>query len=92
MLEDMLRACILDFGGTWDTYLLIEEFSYNNSYHASIDRPPFEMLYGQRCRTLVCRGEVGHQVMGSIEVMLKTTKLIQQVRDRLRIVQSRQKS
>ncbi|KAJ9544814.1 hypothetical protein OSB04_024521 [Centaurea solstitialis] len=47
-LEDMLRACVLDFGGSWDTYLPLAEFSYNNSYHSSIGMPPFEMLYGRR--------------------------------------------
>ena len=53
-LEDMLRACVLDFGGSWDMYLPLAEFSFNNSYHASIDRPPFEMLYGRKCRTPIC--------------------------------------
>ena len=91
-LEDMLRACVLDFGGSWDTYLPLAEFSYNNSYHASIDRPPFEMLYGRRCRTPICWGEVGQRVMGSTEVVLKTTERIQQVRSRLQTAQSRQKS
>nr|XP_043625638.1 uncharacterized protein LOC122597070 [Erigeron canadensis] len=45
-LEDMLRACIIDFGGPWDAYLPLAEFSYNNSYHSSIKMPPYEMLYG----------------------------------------------
>ena len=91
-LEDMLRACVLDFGGSWDTYLPLAEFLYNNSYHASIDRPPFEMLYGRKCRTPICWGEVGQRVIGSTEVVLKTTELIQQVRSRLQTAQSRQKS
>ena len=85
-------ACVLDFGASWDTYLPLAEFSYNNSYHASIDRPPFEMLYGRRCRTPICWGEVGQRVMGSTEVVLKTTERIQQVRSRLQTAQSRQKS
>ena len=76
MLEDKLRACMLDFGGSWDTYLPVTEFSYNNNYHASIDRAPFKMFYGQRSRSQVCWDEVGHQVMGSTEVVLKTTILI----------------
>lgn len=71
-LEDMLRKGILYFGGSWDTYLPLAEFSYNNSYHASIDRPPFEMLYGRKCRTPICWGEVGQRVMGSTDVVLKT--------------------
>ncbi|KAI3712329.1 hypothetical protein L1987_70880 [Smallanthus sonchifolius] len=57
-LEDMLRACALDFGGSWDYHLPLAEFSYNNSYHSSIGMPSFEALYGRKCRTLVCWGEI----------------------------------
>nr|GFC80405.1 reverse transcriptase domain-containing protein [Tanacetum cinerariifolium] len=46
MLEDMLRACVIDFGSSWDKHLPLVEFSYNNSYHASIKAAPFEALYG----------------------------------------------
>ncbi|GJV76098.1 putative reverse transcriptase domain-containing protein [Tanacetum coccineum] len=46
-LEDMLRACVIDFGGSWDVYLPLAEFSYNNSYHSSIRCAPFEALYGR---------------------------------------------
>jgi transposase InsO family protein len=48
-LEDMLRACVLDFGGSWDTHLPLAELSYNNSYHKSIKAAPFEALYGRKC-------------------------------------------
>ena len=58
-LEDMLRACVLNFGGSWDTYLPLAEFSYNNSHHSSIGMPLFELLYGRRCRNPICWGEVG---------------------------------
>ena len=90
-LEDMLRACVLDFGGSWDTYLPLVEFSYNNSYHASIGMPPYEMLYGRKCRTPICWGEVGHHVLGSTNVVQKTTENIQTIRERLHTAQSRQK-
>ena len=50
VLEDMLRACVIEFGGHWDD-LPLAEFSYNNSYHSSIDMAPFEALYGRRCRS-----------------------------------------
>nr|GEV06040.1 retrotransposon protein, putative, Ty3-gypsy subclass [Tanacetum cinerariifolium] len=50
-LEDMLRACIIDFGNSWDRHLPLVEFSYNNSYHASIKVAPFEALYGRKCRS-----------------------------------------
>ncbi|KAJ0574580.1 putative nucleotidyltransferase, Ribonuclease H [Helianthus annuus] len=53
-LVDMLRACIMDFGGSWDDHLPLVEFSYNNSYHNSIKMAPYEMLYGRKCRTPVC--------------------------------------
>ncbi|KAJ9545001.1 hypothetical protein OSB04_024708 [Centaurea solstitialis] len=91
-LEDMLRACVLDFGGSWDTYLPLAEFSYNNSFHASIGMPPYEMLYGRRCRTPICWGEVGQRELGSTEIVQKTTESIDMIHERLRTAQSRQKS
>nr|GEV58928.1 hypothetical protein [Tanacetum cinerariifolium] len=47
-LEDMLCAYVIDFGGNWDRHLPLVEFSYNNSYHASIKAAPFKALYGSR--------------------------------------------
>ncbi|GKD01031.1 putative reverse transcriptase domain-containing protein [Tanacetum coccineum] len=52
-LEDMLRACVIDFGNGWDRHLPLVEFSYNNSYHTSIKAAPFEALYGRKCRSPV---------------------------------------
>ncbi|KAI3742408.1 hypothetical protein L1987_60089 [Smallanthus sonchifolius] len=72
MLKDMLRACALDFGGNWDDHLPLAEFSYNNSYHSSIGIPPFEALYGRKCRTPVCWGEIGQRELGSKEVVKET--------------------
>ena len=51
VMEDMLRACVLDFEGTWETHLPLIEFAYNNSYHSSIGMAPFEALYGRPCRS-----------------------------------------
>ncbi|GJX40628.1 putative reverse transcriptase domain-containing protein [Tanacetum coccineum] len=56
-LEDMLRACVLDFGKGWDRHLPLVEFSYNNSYHISIKAAPFEALYGRKCRSSICWAE-----------------------------------
>ncbi|GJV16317.1 putative reverse transcriptase domain-containing protein [Tanacetum coccineum] len=53
-LEDMLRACVLDFGRSWDVHLPLVEFSYNNSYHASVRCAPFEALYGRKCVRHLC--------------------------------------
>ncbi|KAI3676149.1 hypothetical protein L1987_85749 [Smallanthus sonchifolius] len=62
-LEDMLRACIIDFGGSWDNHLPLAEFSYNNSYHSTICMPPFEKLYRRKCRTPVCRGKLDKRTL-----------------------------
>ncbi|GJV31478.1 putative reverse transcriptase domain-containing protein [Tanacetum coccineum] len=56
-LEDMLRACVIDFGNGWVKHLPLVEFSYNNSYHAIIKAAPYEALYGQKCRSPVCWAE-----------------------------------
>ena len=53
VLEDMLRECVREFGGHWDILLPLAQFSYNNSYHSSIDMAPFEALYGRRCRSTI---------------------------------------
>ncbi|GJR35350.1 putative reverse transcriptase domain-containing protein [Tanacetum coccineum] len=56
-LEVMLRACVLDFGGSWDVHLSLVEFSYNNSYHYIVRCATFEALYGRKCRSLIMRAE-----------------------------------
>ncbi|GKC48134.1 putative reverse transcriptase domain-containing protein [Tanacetum coccineum] len=73
-LEDMLRACAIDFGKGWVNHLPLVEFSYNNSYHASIKAAPFEALYGRKCRSPVCWTEVGEaQILGP-ELIQETTE------------------
>ncbi|GJU22092.1 reverse transcriptase domain-containing protein [Tanacetum coccineum] len=62
-LEDMLRACVIDFGGSWDVHLLLAEFSYNNSYHTSIRCAPFKAIYGRKCRSPVLWAEIREGVM-----------------------------
>ncbi|KAD6796412.1 hypothetical protein E3N88_07308 [Mikania micrantha] len=91
-LEDMLRACIIDFGGSWDDYLPLAEFSYNNSYHSGLGMPPYEMLYGRRCRTPVCWGEVGPRELENKEILKVTNQRIDQIRAYLKAAQDRQKS
>nr|GEV59821.1 putative reverse transcriptase domain-containing protein [Tanacetum cinerariifolium] len=53
-LEDMLRACVIDYGNGWFKHLPLVKFSYNNNYHASTKAAPFEALYGRKCRSPVC--------------------------------------
>ncbi|GJT50396.1 putative reverse transcriptase domain-containing protein [Tanacetum coccineum] len=91
-LEDMLRACAIDFGKGWVNHLPLVEFSYNNSYHASIKAAPFEALYGQKCRSPVCWAEVGEVQLTGLEIVQETTEKIVQIKQRMQAARDRQKS
>ncbi|GKB47890.1 reverse transcriptase domain-containing protein [Tanacetum coccineum] len=72
-LEDMLRACVMDFEGSWDVHVLLVEFSYNNSYHSSVRCSPFEALYGRKCRSPILWTEVGERQLIGHEIVQETT-------------------
>ncbi|GKA48388.1 hypothetical protein Tco_0741346 [Tanacetum coccineum] len=91
-LEDMLRACVIDFENGWDRHLPLVEFSYNNSYHTSIKAAPFEALYGRKCRSPVCWAEVGEAQLTGPEIIHETTEKIFKIRDRMQAARDRQKS
>ncbi|KAJ9535831.1 hypothetical protein OSB04_un001012 [Centaurea solstitialis] len=91
-LEDMLRACVIDFGGNWDDHLPLVEFSYNNSYHTSIQCAPYEALYGRKCRSPLSWVEVGDSQLTGPELIQETTDKIGLIRDRLKAARDRQKS
>ncbi|GJT75536.1 putative reverse transcriptase domain-containing protein [Tanacetum coccineum] len=91
-LEDMLRACVIDFGSSWDRHLPLVEFSYNNSYHASIKAAPYEALYERKCRSPVCWSEVGDNQLTSPELICDPTEKIVQIKNHLLTAYSRQKS
>ena len=75
----MLRACALDFKGSWIDHLTLVEFAYNNSYQASIGMAPYEALYGRRCRSSICWDEVsGRKILGP-KIILRTCKKIELV-------------
>ncbi|GJW59696.1 putative reverse transcriptase domain-containing protein [Tanacetum coccineum] len=80
ILEDMLRACVIDFGKGWERYLPLVEFFYNNSYHASIKAAPFEALYGRKYRSPVCWAEVRDVQLTGPEIIHETTEKIVQIR------------
>ncbi|GKC28457.1 putative reverse transcriptase domain-containing protein [Tanacetum coccineum] len=75
-LEDMFRACVIDFEKGWERHLPLVEFSYNNTYHASIKATPFEALYGRKCRSPVCWAEVGYVQLTGPEIIHETTEKI----------------
>ncbi|GJU57413.1 putative reverse transcriptase domain-containing protein [Tanacetum coccineum] len=91
-LEDMLRACVIDFGKGWVNHFLLVKFSYNNSYHASIKAAPFEALYGRKCRSPFCWAEVGEVQLTGPEIVQETTEKIVVIKQRMQAARARQKS
>ncbi|GJS11075.1 putative reverse transcriptase domain-containing protein [Tanacetum coccineum] len=77
---------------SWDVYLLLVEFSYNNSYHSSVRCAPFEALYGRKCRSPIMWAEVGEGQLIGPELVQETTEKISQIKDRLKAARDRQKS
>ena len=92
ILEDMLRACVIDFGGSWDHFLPLAEFAYNNSYQSSIQMAPYEALYGRRCRSPVGWFEPGEARLLGTDLVQDALDKVKIIQDRLRTAQSRQKS
>ena len=88
-LEDMLKACVLEFKGSWDRYLPLMEFFYNNSYQSSIEMAPYEALYVRKCRTPLCWDEVGERKLLGPEIVQVTIDNVKVIRDRLKIAQDR---
>ncbi|GKC25200.1 putative reverse transcriptase domain-containing protein, partial [Tanacetum coccineum] len=91
-LEDMIRACVIDFGKGWDRNLPLVEFSYNNSYHTSIKAAPFKALYGKKCRSPIYWAEVGDAQLTGPEIVHETTEKIIQIKKRIQAARDRQKS
>ncbi|GJT72408.1 hypothetical protein Tco_1031694 [Tanacetum coccineum] len=91
-LEDMLRACVIDFGGSWDVHLPLAEFSYNNSYHSSIRCAPFEALYGRKCRSPILWAEIGESSLIGPELVQETTDKVVLIKEKLKAARDRQKS
>jgi transposase InsO family protein len=92
ILEDMIRACALQYRRSWDKSMLYAEFSYNNSYQKSLKMAPFEILYGRRCQTLLFWSEAGEQKVFGHNIFQEDEKQVHMVRENLRVAQSRQKS
>ena len=92
ILEDMLRACVLDHKGSWEEHLPLVEFAYNNNYQASIQMAPYEALYGTPCRSPICWIEVGESSITGPNLIRDTSENVGFIRQRLLTTQSRQKS
>ncbi|KAH0644499.1 hypothetical protein KY284_032383 [Solanum tuberosum] len=87
----MLRECVIDFGGHWDRFLPLCEFSYNNSYHSSIDMVSFEALYGRGCRSPIGWFEAGDVKPLGVNLLKDAQDKVMSIQDKLLAAQSRQK-
>ena len=72
MLEDILKACLLDLKGSWDEHFPLIEFTYNNSYQASIQMVPYKALYWRPCQSSICWTEVGERSTTGPELISET--------------------
>ncbi|GKB05300.1 putative reverse transcriptase domain-containing protein [Tanacetum coccineum] len=91
-LEDMLHACVIDFGKGWDRHLPLEEFLYNNSYYTSIKAASFEALFGHKCQSLICWAEGGDSHLTGLKIVHETTEKIIQIKSRMQAARDHQKS
>nr|GFC66766.1 putative reverse transcriptase domain-containing protein [Tanacetum cinerariifolium] len=91
-LKDMLRACVIDFDKGWVKHFPLAEFTYNNSYHASIKATPYEALYGRKCRSPICWAEVGESQLTGPKLIQETTEKIVLIKQRMQATQDLQKS
>ena len=92
VLEDMLRACVLDHKGIWEEHFPLVEFAYNNRYQASIQMAPYEALYRRPCRSLLCWTEVGESSITGPDMIRDTSEKVSLIRKCLLMAQSGQKS
>ena len=92
VLEDMLWGCVLDFMGSWDRYISLMEFSYNNSYQSRIGMAPYEALYGRKCRTPVCWIKLNEHKEIGLEIVKETEEKVRIIQQRLKAASDRQKS
>ena len=85
ILEDMLRACALQYGTSWDKSLPYAEFSYNNSYQKSLKMAQFEVLYGRKCRTPLFWNQTEESQVFGPEVLQLVEKQVQTIRQNLKV-------
>ena len=90
-LEDMLRACIMNFKGSWDDHLHSVESSYNNSYQASIQRAPYEALNNRKCRSPMYWDDISERKLLGPDLILQTIEKVAKIRKHMKVAQDRQK-
>eukprot|EP00253_Pinus_taeda_P023109 PITA_23109 len=92
VVEDMLRAYVMQQPTLWEEYLHLVEFSYNNGYHTSMQMSPFEVMYGRKCRTPSSWGGPEDKLSLGPEMLKEMEDMVKRVRVNLRAAQDRQKN
>eukprot|EP00253_Pinus_taeda_P019185 PITA_19185 len=92
MLEDMLRAYVMQQPNKWEDYMHLVEFAYNNGYHTSLQMSPFEVLYGRKCRTPSSWGGPEDRLMLGPNMLKEMEEMVKKVRVNLKVAQDRQKN
>ena len=91
-LEEMLRACVIEFQDTWVKYIPLIEFAYNNQYHSSIGMAPYEALYARKCRSPLYWDKEGSGFLEGPDIVQQTVDKVDMIKSKLKAVQDRQKS
>jgi hypothetical protein len=92
ILEDMLRACVIQYDKNWNKCLALAEFSYNNNYQLSLKMAPFEALYGHQCQTPLSCSQIGERKIFGPDLITKAEEKVKIIQSNLKAAQSRQKS
>lgn len=80
----MLRCCIIKFEGSWEKYLPLAEFAYNNSYHTSIKMAPFEALYERKCRNPLCWSKLSEQKITGVDLVCEAEEKVKIIQGNLK--------
>jgi hypothetical protein len=92
ILEDMLRACVMEYSGSWDKNLQWAEFSYNNSYQESLKMAPFEALYGRQCHTPLNWIEPIEKAIFSPDIVVEAEATVRRIQENLKVAKVHQES
>jgi hypothetical protein len=90
IVEDMLRACVMEYPGSWDNNLPWAEFSYNNSYQESLKMAPFEALYGRQCRTPLNWIKSGEKAVFGPDIVVEAEATVHRIQENLKVTKLHQ--
>jgi hypothetical protein len=92
IVEDMLRASVMEYPGSWDKNLPLTEFSYNNNYQESLKMTPFETLYRRKCRTPLNWIRPGEKAIFGPDIVDEAEATVRRIQENLKVVKSQQES